>query len=624
MTPALALVAWLACTGEVEDTALPEICHEPASYDGGSWFTDTTEEWGLEGITGSRMSSADLDGDGYPDLVVSEGNFHKRDAYDDDPDTPRYRWLLMNRAGPNGSRVFEDVSSQSGLFDTRDGQGGHSASIHVFGDVDNDGDLDAAAGVFVDQNNIANDPGDRSEIYLNQGDGTFALGPRGDLDIDIGYSTSGLSWTDGDLDGNLDLWVVGWYETYGYLYAEQDRLMRGDGSGGMVDVTEDVGLKMERGGASSLDPWLEGTATRPGYGATVCDLDGDGGGELLATNYGRAWNQQWKNEGGQFTEMGQASGFAGDANLDYSDNQFYRCYCEYKGPCDPDPGAASLADCETYADYWQAGWDDQPARLNGNSFTTACGDVDADGDLDLVTAEIVHWHVGSNSDPTELLLNDGTGSFVRPGNEASGLTRDHESADWNEGDITTALFDFDNDGRQDIFVGSSDYPDTRVLLYHQQESGAFEEIAEAADIGWPLPAGVTVADFDRDGDLDVIVGSSTMRVNTHEDHQVHLFENQGGGNHARLLLRGRSANRSGIGAAVTVTTGTGAQLFEVSGGYGHFGLQNDLAVHAGLADACTYDVEVRWPGGDISSYTDLMANHEVVLDQDGSHSYNPL
>ena len=78
-----------------------------------------------------------------------------------------------------------------------------------------------------------------------------------------------------------------------------------------------------------------------------------------------------------------------------------------------------------------------------------CGDVDNDGDLDLLTTAIVHWDVGSSSDPAEILVNTGAPEvrFERPGNDVTGLERTHDRIDWNEGIMTGALFDFDNDGR---------------------------------------------------------------------------------------------------------------------------------------------------------------------------------
>ena len=602
--------------------AMPEeVCRGAAAGLDGA-FEDRTEAWGLAEVRGARMSVADLDGDGYPDLVVRQIEPFGRDDF---TAGVRYHSVLMNRDDGAGGRTFVDETADSLLFAPREGDPaeiGRAASVVVFGDVDGDGDLDAFTGQFYDANDAADDPGDRSEIMLNNGDGTFAFGPEIDLERRGGYATAGASFADVDADGALDLWVTGWYIRYGYLTADQDRLFLGDGAGGFTDVTEAAGLEMVRSG--DPEDWVAGVSTRPAYGATACDLDGDAFPDLLASNYARAWNQQWMNDGaGAFTDVGLESGFAADDDLDYSDNQFYRCWCEVHG-CDPDPGPASLGDCETYADYWTPGFDDQPARLGGNTFSTACADVDNDGDLDLYSAEIAHWHIGGSSDPSELLLNDGTGSFSRPGNEADGLARDWPSNSWNAGDIYAALVDLDGDGWKDVLLASSDYPDTRMFLWRQVAPGAFEEVAEAAGIDHPWPAGLAVADFDRDGDLDVVTGSSTARSGTPwTEREVHFYENTLGPlNALSIRLEGTEANRAGIGARVEVEAGGLVQTFEVGGGYGHMGMQHDTVLTVGLGEACTAeDVRVTWPGGAADDFGAVRANYAVTLVQGGEVRY---
>lgn len=636
MFRAALLLAVLACKdkspgegegeGEAEVPKPDRVCNTATGWTGDSpAYVDSTDAWGLTGINGSRLSAADLDGDGYPDLVVSDVSAHTRDDFEAGT---RYHYLFMNRPGPDGGRVFEDVTEASGLFTTRDGGNGRAAQIHVYGDVDNDGDLDVFSGSFYDANNEATDPGDRSEIDLNNGDGTFTMAAQSDIHIDEGYATAGASFTDVNADGRLDLWVTGWYVQYGYYRGEQDRLYLGNGDGTFDEVTEDAGLEMEEGSSrDGLDEWVSGEARRPAYGATACDLDGDADPDLLASNYGRSWNQQWMNDGGVFTDVSMESGFAGDDNLDYSDNQFYRCYCEVYG-CDPDPGAASLGSCEDYAAYWAVGYDDQPARLNGNSFSTACGDIDNDGDLDLMTAEISHWHIGQSSDPSELLLNDGDGGhFTRPGNDSNGLTRDWPSNSWNAGDLFVAFMDFDLDGWKDILLASSDYPDTRMFLWRQVSEGQFEEVAEAAGVDHPWPAGLAVADFDLDGDLDVVTGSSIARSGTPwTTREVHLYENQlAPTNTSRVILVGDGANRAGIGARVEVTAGGVTQVQEVSGGYGHFGMQHDVALTFGLGEACDIDsVSVLWPGGAVDTWSDVGANYTITLGQGGEITYTTI
>ncbi len=609
-------------TSEVEVALPPQICNEAAAFGETAVYEDATERWGLSGITGARMSAADLDGDGWPDLVVSDVTVHTRDDFEAGT---RYHYVFMNRPAEGGGRTFVDETQESGLFDTRDGAGGRAAQIHIFGDVDNDGDIDVFSGSYYDANNADTDPGDRSEIDLNDGSGRFTLAEQSDLHIEEGYATAGASFADVDADGLLDLWVTGFYERYGYQRAEQDRLYLGQGDGTFAEVTDAFGLTMEQGTTrDGYDEWLSGEATRSAYGATACDLDGDAWTDLLASNYGRAWNQQWMNQAGAlFLDTSQESGFASDDNEDYSDNQFYRCYCDVYG-CDPDPGRASLGDCESYAAYWSPGWDDQPARLAGNSFSTACGDVDNDGDNDLMTAEIVHWHIGQSSDPSELLLGDGAGGFTRPGNDSNGLERTWPSASWNAGDLFVAFMDFDLDGWKDILLASSDYPDTRMFLWRQTSEGQFEEVAETAGVAHPWPAGMAIADFDRDGDLDVVTGSSIARSGTPwTTRELHLYENGiGPGNTLRVSLRGEAANRLGVGARVELSAGGLTQTQELSGGYGTFGLHHDTALVFGLGAACDVDeITVTWPGGETDTFGAVRANYAVTLVQGGEVIY---
>jgi hypothetical protein len=247
--------------------------------------------------------------------------------------------------------------------------------------------------------------------------------------------------------------------------------------------------------------------------------------------------------------------------------------------------------------------------------------------MDLLTTEIVHWDVGSSSDPSELLYNqqDSSVRFERPGNEATGLTREHELTAWNDGDITAAVFDFDNDGRKDVYIGSTDYPGTRGHLWHQKEDGTFERVSLEDGIDHKSSHGVGVADYDQDGDLDLVVGHSRNRCGSGdhcyapEDAHVRLFENTVGQDASWVqvtLVGADGTNRAAIGARVTTQTEDQLQVSEVDGGHGHYGVQHELTQHFGLGSACRATVTVRWPDENSTEETFVLpAGHRYIWKQ---------
>ena len=161
-----------------------------------------------------------------------------------------------------------------------------------------------------------------------------------------------------------------------------------------------------------------------------------------------------------------------------------------------------------------------------------------------------------------------------------------------------------------MYIGSTDYPGTRGLLYWQQEDGGFLEVAQQQGLMHNRSHGVAIADFDRDGDLDMVIGHSSGRCDEDcpESFHARLYENQWEGvrNFIQLsLIGGSKSNRSAIGARVEVSYDGILQMQEVGGGYGHYGAQNDLVLHFGLDSACTVDVQITWPDAtrSITSYT---------------------
>lgn len=569
----------------------------------GALFVDTTDTWALEQVRGNRLTVADLDDDGYPDLVVHAVSSNVRQLQQPDGGA-RLVWQLMNRKGPDGLRRFVDETG-NGLFQTREGSETHWRAAHlaVFGDVDNDGDLDAFSGTYDDPSK--SDIGDRSELMLNDGKGHFSLAAptpvRGGATERL--PTTSATFTDADRDGKLDLFVGYFYEYYGRTYQGlQAQLLLGQGNGGFTKGTDSAGLTTTRGGFETF------TNHRPAYGITSCDLDDDGAPELLVSAYGRQKNLLYRNDGrGRFVDQSEASGFAGDSNVDFTDNENFKCWCTVNQSdprcatvgrpginCGSDPGSS-----------WNDGVDDQPWRNNGNTFTTWCGDLTGDGKQDLYSAEIRHFWAGKASDGSELLKNESMGSgvrFTRPGNQTTGMGLPRVGPSWNEGGLMAAGGDLDNDGLQDLIVAASDYPDQFGVILQQQADGRFVDKADPFNLKHACMSGLAIADFDRDGDLDVIAGASTARDCAglwKKGNEVKLYENQGPAGKSLLLrLRGNgtTTNRAAIGAKVTVKAGGKTIVREVGGGYGHFGMQNDLVVHVGVG-ACdgVDELTIRWP-----------------------------
>ena len=617
----------------------PSYCKVPKLLNAGPYFKDISAQMGLgKGdkvlATGNRLAVADIDGDGYLDLLVHKGG-NKRDNLTKNPPV-RYRFVLMNRPDPKDptKRTFVDTTTASDYTKIPGSdKHGRSTQFGIFGDVNNDGHLDVFAATFVDTNKPLEDYGDRSLMLLGDGKGKFVPAKASEITPDKkqAWSTTSATFLDYDRDGNLDVFVGFWYAKYGLIEALQDRLYKGNGDGTFTDVTEKVGLKTK--------PFREGYKTftnhRPTYGVTSCDVDGDGNPDLMISAYGRQKNMLYLNKGGTFKDVSKEVGFGGDKNENYKDNQFYLCYCKTtgKGKCPADVGNPVIA-CTR--NYWNVGSDDHPFRLNGNTFTTVCGDLNNDGRMDLYNTEIRHWHIGLSSDPTQALINQPASgpsgfAFKRLSPKEANMER-HKIRTWNQGDINAGFFDFNNDGLKDIYLGNSDYPDTHGALFVQIKTNdgklRWRDIAKQAGVKHPRTVGVVLADIDNDGDQDLIVGSSTMRCKAAEGcpwktQSIFVYENTVGqdSNWIQIRLKGKGtggANRFGIGARIKVTAGGVTQTQEISGGYGHFGMQNGLMAHFGLGANCTIEkIEIRWPNkqNTVQVFKNVRVNARVLLEE---------
>ncbi len=492
------------------------------------------------------------------------------------PSTYRFLDKVPHSASIGGR--FSEIGRAMGV-DKKDG-----GRASAWADYDNDGDLDLAV---LGHPNLAyyrNDGADQAFV-----ENTTAAG------LNLPAGGIGAQVADYDNDGDADLYITrdGWFG------GGANVLFNNDGRGRFADVAELAGVGDL--GSSFCAAWA--------------DYDNDGWLDIYVANgtgaTGDSTNVLYHNKGdGTFANVAAIAGvahtgqslsaawgdFDGDNDADLYVNNFTEANVLYRNEGDG-----------TFADITQQAG---VAAGHIDGFITFVIDYNNDGLLDIfvgnwslseaVLADRVAGKNTSQRDRPALYRNRGDGTFEDV-TEHAGLAR-------ALGTMSGGAADIDNDGWTDLYLGNGGPQMGRRdpdVLYHNRGNGTFEDATQALGLGHVGKShGITFADYDKDGDLDIYVPSGGAQPGDHWHNA--LYRNEGFGHHWLVIkLQGRRSNRDGIGAKVKVRCGEQQQFQEVASGYS-FGNSSSLEVEFGLG-ACEQvdELEVRWPSGRVDVFAPI-------------------
>jgi len=461
-----------------------------------------------------------------------------------------------------------------------------------------------------------------NRLFRNNGDGTFtdvteSAGLKG-----IGYSM-GVAAADYDNDGYEDLYVAG---------VNKNQLFHNNGDGTFTDVTDKAGV------AGFVAKLGKAWAVTAGW----FDYDNDGLLDLLVINYldyniktaklcvaqglpaycspveflGTP-NILYRNNGdGTFTDVSVQSHIS-----QYIGKGMGVSFADY----DSDGFTDVFISNDTFQNYLlhnnRDGTFTDVGLVSGvayNAFGNSVAgmgtdfrDLDDDGRPDI-------FETAMFGEGFPLYKNQGDGQFQDVTGAAGLTTFSSRLTAWG-----TGAFDFDNDGRKDLFTADSDILDNSKELAHRpyplpnglfrnRGNLVFEDLSAKVGPDFALPAphrGAAFGDLNNDGKVDIVVTvlNSSPQI---------LMNRTANKNHWIILkLRGVKSNRDGLGTKVKITTSLGIQYNHATTAVG-YNSSSDRRVHFGLGAATVIDkIELTWPSGIKQVLTNVKADQSLEISE---------
>ncbi|WP_412060362.1 CRTAC1 family protein [Rubrivirga sp. IMCC45206] len=390
-------------------------------------FVQATFDAGIGGISNTNgVAVADFDRDGDLDVYIVA-----RPAYDPG-DVRTWSRLFAN----NGDGTFRDVTLTSGLAartaatveDTR-GFGFQYAA--AWGDYDNDGWPDLFLG------HVGPD-----QLFHNDGDGTFTevtdtAGVSG-ADAGGGYISNTTVWFDHDHDGDLDLYIGGWWD-YGPAADLRNRLYDNLGDGTFAERSAAAGLDEPNRTWAALPFDANADGLTDLYLTTDVDtLDGAGPNRLYVNNGDRTFREATAEFGLEDDNygMGVALGDAdGNGLLDVYLTNVATPSRDQRNPLFLQTAPGVFTDGAQAAGVDIAGW----------GWGTEFVDLENDGDNDLFVVTGLNT---TSTDTNYLFRNDGGTPLAFARVDGAMGVDDSQAA------RGVAAFDYDGDGAQDLLVSN--------------------------------------------------------------------------------------------------------------------------------------------------------------------------